>query len=109
MNGERVMIATPSQAASNFIDEFLWKQPKEGFLPHLCPTAPCDDPIIISNKSTNLNKAQVLINLCSGVSPIADQFTVVYELWDETDADKKLLSEKKFNAYRNSGNELEAI
>ncbi len=103
------MIIVPSKAASTFLDDFLWKQPNEGFLPHTCSTNPCKDPVVISDESLNLNQAQILINLCPGVSPIADQFSVIYELWDETDSEKKKQSEDKFNAYRIEGNELEAI
>ncbi|ADI38401.1 DNA polymerase III, chi subunit [Waddlia chondrophila WSU 86-1044] len=104
---KRVLITVPSETAATYLDDFLWKQPKEGFLPHSVSTQACSDEIVITTKQENLNQAEILINLCSEFSPIAGQFKTVFELWDETNALRREQSEKKFKAYEASGMKVE--
>lgn len=106
---KKVLITVPSEAAATYIDDFLWKQPKESFLPHANTNTQADFEVVITTQEKNINDADILINLCPGQSPILDQFETVYELWDETDERRKEQSELKFQAYKGSGHEVELL
>lgn len=106
---KKILITVPSDAAATYIDDFLWKQPKESFLPHVNGDDQADSEIVITTREKNINGADILINLCPGQSPILDQFEKVYELWDETDERRKEQSQLKFDAYKNSGHEVELL
>lgn len=105
----RVLITVPSDAAASYLDDFLWKQPKESFLPHTVSQEPSSEEVVITTMQVNLNEADVLINLCSELSPIAKEFKTVFELWDETSQSRRENSEEKFKAYEASGYEVALI
>ena len=106
---KRVLITVPSEAAAKYLDDFLWKQPKESFLPHSIAEKECVDEVVITTSQSNLNHADVLINLCPELSSIANEFNTVFELWDETSASRRDQSEEKFKSYEISGFEVELI
>lgn len=106
---KRILITVPSEAAAEYIDDFLWKQPKESFLPHAYSKNDEGSEVVITTEQKNSNQANVLINLCPGQSTILDQFETVYELWDETDEKRKEQSRLKFEAYQSSGHEVELL
>ena len=105
----KVPITVPSDAAAKYLDDFLWKQPKESFLPHAVAEKKCTDEVVITTCKENLNHANVLINLCPELSPIASAFETVFELWDETTLEHRERSDKKFNDYAELGAEVELI
>jgi DNA polymerase III subunit chi len=107
--GERVLISVPNAAAANFLDDFLWKQPKESFLPHVIASCACSEPIVIATEPQNFNEADILINLCPEISSMRDMFKLIYELMDETDATKKAHSEKKVEDYLSLGSQVEHV
>lgn len=106
---KKILITVPSEAAAEYIDDFLWKQPKESFLPHTYSKNNEGSEVVITTEQKNINQANLLINLCPGQSSILDQFETVYELWDETDEKRKEQSRLKFEAYQNSGHEVELL
>jgi len=109
LKNKRVLVVVPSEAAGEYLDKFLWEQPKESFVPHCFSNDKLNEEVVITTENSNLNNAEILINLCPDRSPIADQFEFVFELWDETDQSRKELSEKRFNAYAAAGAEVELI
>lgn len=109
LKNQKVLITVPNDAAANYIDAFLWKQPKESFLPHTVSHSDIINEVVISTEQENYNEADVLINLCPGISPIIEQFKTVYELWDETDKLRKNHSKEKFDKYQQSGHEVELL
>lgn len=100
--GENILIMAPEQALG-YLDELLWKYPADSFLPHVVSKIPCKEKIVLTSSPVNLNEAQILINLCTDACPIADQFKMVYELYDETQPEKLELSRKRQQIYREKG------
>lgn len=105
---ERVLITTPNAQAACFVDELLWKNPPDSFLPHAISLEPLQAAVVITypeagGQVANLNQAQVVINLCPDMSSLAGSVNCVHELHDQTDAAKQLLSDKRFAAYEAAG------
>lgn len=96
---KRILIAVPNSAAANYLDDLLWKEPEESFIPHFVKDIPCEDPLIISTIHSNFNNAKVLINLCPEISPISIQFEYIFDLDDFTTNSKAELSAKRKEAY----------
>ena len=92
---EALLILAPGAKAVRYVDELLWKEPLEGFLPHTTACEKCQDLIVITEKDENLNKASFAINLTAGIPK--SQFLTIY---DFADIDKKALFEKKAKAYK---------
>lgn len=100
---EKVLLLVPNEAAARYLDQLLWSHPPESFLPHTISSRPIAAAIVISQEAQNLNQAQVLINLCPAISPIAGEFKQVFELFDCTDSAKEELSKKRLEAYQQLG------
>lgn len=96
LEGKRIQIQAPSDAALTYIDELLWSYKPDGFLPHAIAASASLEPIIITKESTNLNKADTLIHLLPGTPPSG--FAEVYDLLDETTPEKKAAAEAKIKA-----------
>lgn len=87
--GQKILIAAPSPEAAAYIDRLLWRMPEESFVPHVVTAKPVQNRVVIAvNPTENLNQAHVLLNLSPTVSPMIDEFAVIRELFDETDAAK---------------------
>lgn len=99
--GEAILITLPNTEAAQYIDQLLWRLPEESFLPHQIATSPTQEKITITTLTQNLNSAKVLLNLNPGASPIANEFEMVYELFDETHPAKQELSKQRFENYQN--------
>lgn len=110
MSDQRILIAVPSADAAAYIDQLLWRMPEESFIPHLIAANPTADRVVIAiNPTKNLNKAQVLLNLSSTISPISKEFSLIHELFDETDGAKAMLSNQRQNDYRQMGCQCDII
>lgn len=99
---EALAILVPSQEAALYIDQLLWKQPHDSFLPHAIVTAPSQDLVAISTSSLNFNQAQVLINLCPEI-PSNLEYAIIYDLLDLTHPAKEQLSLARQSGYQNLG------
>lgn len=97
---KRSLIAVPNLDAANYLDELLWKEPEESFIPHLIATEPCEEIVVISTIHSNFNRAEALINLCPEISPISDQFELIFDLEDSTSPEKAKLSAERKAAYK---------
>lgn len=104
--GESVLVAVPNMEAAEYIDQLLWRRPEESFLPHAVVQGVTKEVVAITTKKDNLNGAKVLFNLCPDVSPIVGEFEIVYELHDETQADKLQLSQQRRGVYAAAGYEI---
>ena len=101
---KRLLITVPSEDAAKYIDSLLWKMPEERFLPHSIVSSPSKEFVAITLvKTQNFNQAHCLLNLCMEISPIFQQFEVVYELFDETEAKKMQQSQTKLQEYKSKG------
>ncbi len=96
--GSKVLITVPNDAAADYVDQMLWKYPRESFLPHARSGE--NEAVLISHTHENLNGAETLLNLCPEVSPIVTQFKYVFELYDQTQAQKQALSQQRYKFYQ---------
>lgn len=92
-NKKKLIFLVSDDKAQNFLDDFLWKEPKISFLPH---SIDGDDLITISQKN---KEANYIFNLTA--YPIYKiPFKAIYEFDDYTDKKKLLISKKKFKFYK---------
>jgi DNA polymerase-3 subunit chi len=101
--GKRIFINTPSPEASHYLDELLWSHPAESFIPHEVTQQASMIPVVISQRHENLNKAQILINLCAQINPNYNTFEKIYELWDQTHPAKEQESQQRKYGYEQLG------
>ena len=95
-----VMIFVEDENAQKYVDELLWKHPKESFLPHLISDSLTKDLIVISKGKTNLNGAKTAFNLCSTPLLTDGSFKIIYDFEDLTHPNKNRLSSIRFDAYK---------
>lgn len=109
---ERILITTPSLSAARYVDELLWGNPPDSFVPHAISTTHLDAAVVITYPeegaadgliTQNPNQARVVINLCPTISSLAGSVTCVHELFDQTDAEKQRLSQVRYAAYEAAG------
>ena len=105
---EIILILAEDDRALAFADELLWRQPPSGFLPHRIAEEECQDWIVLTKIKKNLNKARVAINLCSTPLLIEGPFRIVYDFEDFSSSNKKILSQMRYEAYRQSGLPIES-
>jgi DNA polymerase III subunit chi len=97
---EKLLIIVEEDAALSYVDELLWKQPPESFLPHLVSESECQEWIIVTKVKKNLNDARYVFNLCPTPLLINGTFRVIYEFEDTSSSNKKFLSTVRFDAYK---------
>lgn len=99
----RILILVPNDEAAKLIDETLWNQSPEEFLPHSISHGTADDRVVITTKAENVNQAIVLINLGSMIPPMFSSFSTVIELLDATHPLKHRQSQERLEQYRKAG------
>ena len=99
----KVLITVATEEAARYVDDLLWRYPKENFLPHQIVQSKTSSRIAITQKLENLNQAEILFNLCPLATPIWQQFQTIYELLDKTHPEKLRQSEERREAYRKLG------
>lgn len=97
LEGKRIQIQVPSDAALRYIDELLWAYKPEGFLPHVIASSASPEPIVLTKEAVNLNRADALIHLLPSVPPSG--FAEVYDLLDATTPEKQQAAEAKIQAH----------
>ncbi|NGX28561.1 MAG: DNA polymerase III subunit chi [Candidatus Anoxychlamydiales bacterium] len=105
---ENLLIYVQDDAALKFVDELLWKTPKEGFLPHIIADENTSDFIVITKSKNNLNKAKYLFNLSLDLVDFDPSYKVIYDFDDYTTEIKQQKSKKRFEIYRNAGFKIES-
>lgn len=103
IQGHSILVLAPSDEAARYVDELLWRYPKESFLPHQIIQKPASNKVAITKVQENLNKAQILFNLCPQASPHCEQFETVYEFQDGTTPEKLQQSKERKAFYENKG------
>jgi DNA polymerase-3 subunit chi len=104
--GQSIMVATPGEEVSNYIDQLLWRLPEESFLPHVCANQPVKERIVITTSQKNLNEASILMNLCPQIASFPNEFELIYELFDETQPAKTEIASGRLESYKQQGYEV---
>ena len=80
--GRRVRVITPDAAATQLLNNMLWEQPAEGFLPHVTLSSPhaAATPVIIDHSITHEGSIDVLINLCAEPPAFFSRFERMFEI-----------------------------
>lgn len=102
---EPLILMTPNQVVAKYIDELLWRAPAASFLPH--GLANSEELITILQEGEAFQPPISLLNLGDKHSYSVKKH--LYELWDETQIQKKELAEKKLLFYQNQGVEINFI
>lgn len=98
---ERIQITVADEKALKFLDDALWSFREESFIPHHVSSHESSEIVILTLMNhKNLNQATVQWNLSGHPSPIATQFQVTIELFDETDPQKKKDSKTRMEEYQ---------
>ena len=105
---ERFLIVAEEAKALAFTDELLWKHPPDSFLPHAIVEETCEDWIALTKEKKNLNDARYVFNLCPTPLLIDGPFYIIYEFEDTSSTNKKLLSQVRFDAYKQAHYPIES-
>ena len=97
-NKEPLLILLSDKTAYDFVDDLLWKLPKESFIPH--PSS----FLHLSLETTF--EAPFLLNLRSTAYLEPKNFKTIYELEDSTSSDRAQLSKQRYLAYRQAGHSI---
>jgi DNA polymerase-3 subunit chi len=100
---ERLIIQVQNDISLNFVDELLWKSPKESFLPHVISDKQTNDFIVITKLKKNLNKAHFMFNLCYDLIELDKSYKIIYDFDDCTSLKNQQNSQKKYQIYRQAG------
>jgi DNA polymerase IIIc chi subunit len=97
---EHLLILAEEDKALAFADELLWKHPPDSFLPHSIQEAESKEWIVLTKIKKNLNDARYVFNLCPTPLLIEGPFRIIYDFEDTREPNKKMLSQIRFDAYK---------
>jgi len=101
--GDTLLVMVSGRKASTYVDELLWRSPKDSFVPHVIAEDPCTDAVAITTSSNNLNAANVILNLKEEELSLDNEIEQLYELFDTTTSIKETSSTKKAAFYKENG------
>ncbi|EKE21571.1 MAG: hypothetical protein ACD_7C00185G0002 [uncultured bacterium] len=105
---ENLIIQVQDEASLRFVDDLLWKEPKESFLPHVISQEKCSDFIVITKSKENLNNSLFMFNLCSDLIDINKSYKTIYDFDDHTSINKQQKSQKRYELYKQMGFTIES-
>jgi DNA polymerase III subunit chi len=105
---EPLLFTAQDLKSVQFLDELLWKDPEESFLPHSISESPLKELIVLTQQKKNLNNAKFLFNLCPTPLFFETAVKVIYEFEDATSPSKHQLSQQRFEAYKAAKYPIEA-
>lgn len=97
---QKILISVANENVAKYVDDLLWKQPPNSMIPHTIATVQTMQHIVITQTQNNLNNAEILINLTPDAHPAFREFSIVYDLFDETSPEKKQQSLAKQQKYQ---------
>ncbi len=101
---EPLLIKVPNPASLEFIDQLLWRYPKDSFLPHVIKEAPCDDLIVITRSDENINGSDLVFNLTATPIDLSKHsFNSVFEFEDLSSSQKKQTAKEHYQLYKSQG------
>lgn len=110
LKGRQLMLFTADTAAANALDQYLWRYPATGFLPHCFADQALADqtPIVISWKSEPLIHHDLLINLQNQYPPFFSRFTRLIEIVG-LDEEDKIQARERYRFYRDRGYQIKSF
>ena len=107
---KKLLILTADTKTTEYVDNLLWAEPKEGFLPHFASQTHLDECIVISAEKTNLNQAKTVLNLTpEPIDPIALKLNSIIEIEDSSTSAKIQVFKKKLSYYQKANIPIVAI
>jgi len=97
---EKFLIQVSDDISLKFIDDLLWKYPKESFLPHIIANEKSDDFVVITKTKKNINESSYMFNLSQDILEIDKSFKIIYDFDDCTSKEKQINSQKRFEMYQ---------
>lgn len=105
--GWRVLAVSPDVKRRAQLDKALWTYDKAAFLPHGDAEAPGLDaarqPILLSAKLENANKAEALVLMDGVEAPVDAAFTRCMVMFEDQNADARSMARKQFKAAKDAG------
>jgi DNA polymerase IIIc chi subunit len=105
---ENLIIQVQDEASLRYVDELLWKLPKESFLPHITTNNKSNDFIVVTKSKENLNNASFMFNLCQDLVELDKSYKIIYDFDDLTSVKKQQKSQKRYGLYRQLGLTIES-
>ncbi len=88
-----------SEEGIKYLDELLWRFPKESFLPHFISNAPSKELIILTLSDHNPNQSQTVFNLKK--DPILEtSFHQIYTFEDLSSSLKNQIAQRHYHFYK---------
>ncbi len=104
MRKEKIQIIVPEKNSLEFVDNLLWTQPKESFLPHSTEVLlPFQDLIFLSLPLPSVEPYPIVFNLCPAPYNPTPSLKILYELEDLTHPQKAAAFQSKFKQYQKAG------
>lgn len=107
---KKLFILTADNKTTEYVDNLLWAEPKESFLPHFASQTILDESIVISSEKANLNQAKVVLNLTAEpIDSVALKLQSIIEIEDTSSAAKIQVFKKKLAYYQKESLAIVAI
>lgn len=106
---QQIYILTASAEEATQLDNLLWSQRKESFIPHALASSPLamQTPILISSDLAAVTQYEILFNLSETIPTSFQKFTRIIEIVsNETSALSK--ARERFRFYREQNCQLES-
>ena len=101
---QKIQIVVPDKASLEFVDQLLWNQPKESFLPHSTEVLlPFQDLVFLSLPLPSIEACPIVFNLCQTPYTATPSLKILYELEDLTHPQKAAAFQSKFKQYQKAG------
>lgn len=101
---KKLLILTADTKTTEYVDNLLWAEPKEGFLPHFASQTLLDECIVISAEKANLNQAKAALNLTAEpINPHEMKLSSIIEIEDTSTPTKTQIFKKKLSYYQKAG------
>ncbi|MCK5285459.1 MAG: DNA polymerase III subunit chi [Alphaproteobacteria bacterium] len=107
-SGRRIVVKAPNQAEVERLSDHLWTYHPDGFLPHGSEKDGDSErqPIWITSKDENPNKAKVLILVQGTTSAIQDQFDLCCEMLNGQNNQDVAAARDRWKLYKEAGYNL---
>lgn len=107
---QKLIIFTQDSKTAEFVDNLLWSEPKEGFLPHFISQTLLDECIVITSEKTNLNQAKLALNLSlEPLNPSDLKLANILEIEDKSSPERLNFFKKKIQFYQKMGIPIVAL